>query len=73
ERVKDGMARARKENKKIGRPAILEKRGIDPSKIRELRESGKSIREISQIVGIKRSTVHGILKSLSEKPISQKD
>ncbi|MEM0136478.1 MAG: helix-turn-helix domain-containing protein [Thermoplasmatales archaeon] len=35
----------------------------------ELRESGKSIREISQIVGIKRSTVHGILKSVSEKEL----
>ena len=32
------------------------------------RESGKSIREISQIVGIKRSTVYDIIKS-SEKPI----
>jgi DNA invertase Pin-like site-specific DNA recombinase len=71
ERVRDGMARARKENKKIGRPEILEKRGIDISRIIELRESGKSIRDISQIIGIKRSTVHGILKSVSEKPTPQ--
>lgn len=71
ERVRDGMARARKENRKIGRPEILKKRGIDPSKIIKLRESGKSIREISQLVGIKRSTVHGILKSVSEKPTPQ--
>ena len=71
ERVRDGMARARNENKKIGRPEILEKRGIDASRIIELRESGKSIREISQLVGIKRSTVHGILKSVSEKPTTQ--
>ncbi len=71
ERVRYGMARARKENRKIGRPEILEKRGIDISRIIELRESGKSIREISQLVGIKRSTVHGILKSVSENPTPQ--
>ena len=71
ERVKDGMARAKSEKKRIGRPGALEKRGVDPSRIIELRESGKSIREISQLVGIKRSTVHGILKSVSEKPTSQ--
>ncbi len=71
ERVRDGMARARNENKKIGRPEILEKRGIDVTRIIELRESGKSIREISQLVGIKRSTVHGILKSVSEKLTTQ--
>ena len=68
ERVRDGMARARNENKKIGRPVVLEQKGIDLSKIVDLKESGKSIREISQLVGIKRSTLHGILKSLSEKP-----
>ena len=68
ERVRDGMARARNENKKIGRPVIIEKRGVDTSFLMELKKEGRSIREISQLVGIKRSTVHGILKSLSEKP-----
>ena len=67
ERVRDGMARARNEHKKIGRPVILEKKGIDISKILDLKESGKSIREISQLVGIKRPTLHGTLKSVSEK------
>ena len=71
ESVRDGMARARNENKKIGRPEIVEKRGIAASSIIELRESGKSIRENSQLVGIKRSTVHGVPKSVSEKPIPQ--
>ncbi|MCL5800572.1 MAG: recombinase family protein [Candidatus Thermoplasmatota archaeon] len=71
ERVRDGMARARNENKRIGRPEILTKRGIDPSRIIQLRDSGKSIREISQLVGIKRSTVYGIPKSVSEKPTPQ--
>jgi len=71
ERVRDGMARARNENKRIGRPVVLESRGIDPSELIRLRDTGKSIRQISQILGIKRSTVHGILKSVSEKPTSQ--
>lgn len=71
ERVRDGMASARSEHKRTGRPEILEKRGINPGKIIELRESGKSMREISQLVGIKRSTVHGILKTLYEKPTPQ--
>ncbi len=71
ERVGDGMARARKENKKIGRPEILTQRGIDSTRIVQSRDSGKSIEEISQLVGIKRSTVHGILKSVSEKPTPQ--
>ena len=71
ERVRDGMARARNENKRIGRPEVLEKKGIDLSRLLELRDEGKSIREISQMVGIKRSTVHGILKSVSEKPTPQ--
>jgi DNA-binding IclR family transcriptional regulator len=30
--------------------------------------AGMSSGDISQLVGIKRSTVHGILKSVSEKP-----
>ena len=68
ERVRDGMAGARNENKKIGRPVVLEQKGVDSSRLVELKREGKSIREISQQVGIKRSTVHGILKSLSEKP-----
>jgi DNA invertase Pin-like site-specific DNA recombinase len=68
ERVRDGMARARNENKKIGRPVVLEQKGVNSSRLLELKREGKSIREISQLVGIKRSTVHGILKSLSEKP-----
>ena len=56
------MTRAREENRKISRPEILKKKGVDASRIIELRESGESIKEISQLVGIKRSTFHGIVK-----------
>ena len=55
ERVRDGMARARNENKKIGRPVVLEQKGINLSDLVSLKKEGKSIREISQIVKIKRS------------------
>jgi DNA invertase Pin-like site-specific DNA recombinase len=41
ERVRDGMARAKSEHKKIGRPNVLEKKGIDISKLVKLKESGK--------------------------------
>ena len=51
ERVRDGMARARKENKKIGRPVVLEQKGIDALRLVNLRREWKSIREISQLVG----------------------
>ena len=66
ERVRDGMARARNENKKIGRPVVLEQKGINLSDLVSLKKGGKSIREISQIVKIKRSTVQRLL---SQKPI----
>ena len=66
ERVRDGMARARNENKKIGRPVVLEQKGINLSDLVSLKKEGKSIREISQIVKIKRSTVQ---RSPSQKPI----
>ena len=66
ERVRDGMARARNENKKIGRPVVLEQKGINLSDLVSLKKEGKSIREISQIVKIKRSTVQRLL---SQKPI----
>ena len=66
ERVRDGMARARKENKKIGRPVVLEQKGLSMSDLSKLRQEGKSIREISQALKIKRSTVQRLL---SQKPI----
>ena len=68
ERVRDGMARARKENKKIGRPVVLEQKGLSMSDLSKLRQDGKSIREISQALKIKRSTVQRLL---SQKPIPE--
>jgi DNA invertase Pin-like site-specific DNA recombinase len=67
-RVRDGMARAKKENKKIGRPVVLEQKGIKILDLINLKDEGKSIREISQILKIKRSTVQRLL---SQKPTPQ--
>jgi DNA invertase Pin-like site-specific DNA recombinase len=51
--------------KKLGRPEVVsaELRG----RMQELKNAGKSIRAISQVVGIKRSTVH---RALSQKSTS---
>ena len=54
--------------RKLEGQVVLEQKRVDSSRLVELKREGKSIREISQLVGIKRSTVHRILKSLSEKP-----
>ncbi|MCL5990187.1 MAG: recombinase family protein [Candidatus Thermoplasmatota archaeon] len=62
ERVRDGMARARNENKKIGRPVILQKRGVYASLLMELKREGKSIMKIFWLVAIKNlliKTNHG--------------
>lgn len=69
ERVKDGMARAKLEHKKIGRPKVMDQKGIELSELQNLHDRGKSIRQISQLLGIKRSTVHAMIKKLpSENP-----
>ena len=66
ERLRDGMARARKENKKIRKSVVMEQKGIKISDRLNLKNEGKSIREISQALKIKRSTVQRLL---SQKPI----
>ena len=60
ERVKDGMARARKEGKLIGRGKSDRTRKME-KRILDLRSQGESIRMISQKVNLPRSTVHDVL------------
>ena len=60
ERVKDGMARARKEGKLIGRGRADKTKKME-KRIIELRTQGESIRMISQKTNLPRSTVHSIL------------
>ena len=60
ERVKDGMARARREGRLIGRGKSDRTRKME-KRILELRSQGESIRMISQKVNLPRSTVHDVL------------
>jgi putative DNA-invertase from lambdoid prophage Rac len=65
DRVKDGIARAKLRGIRLGRPRLIDVRGIDREKIIELRREGKSIRSIAMAVGIGRSSVQRLL---SQKP-----
>ena len=60
ERVKDGMARARKEGKLVGRGRSRETEK-KKKRILYLGTKGHSVRMISEIVNLPRSTVHDIL------------
>jgi len=53
ERVRAGMARARAEGKRIGRPT----RPVDLEELRRLRGQGLSIRQVARAVGVPSSTV----------------
>jgi DNA invertase Pin-like site-specific DNA recombinase len=57
ERVKAGMARAKAQGVKFGRPTVLVNRG----RICELAEAGRPIAEIARGAGISRSTVRAII------------
>jgi DNA invertase Pin-like site-specific DNA recombinase len=64
ERVRAGMARARAEGKRIGRPV----RWVDTVELRRLRSEGRSIREIARHVGVPRSTIAKRLAILAQAP-----
>jgi DNA invertase Pin-like site-specific DNA recombinase len=60
ERVRDGLARAKKEGTKLGK-RTSEKTRSQYKKVLELKNDGFSIREISQRTNLGRGTVHNIL------------
>ena len=60
ERVKDGMARAKREGKMIGRGRSKRSKDME-KRILQLANQGESIRMIAQKCNIPRSTVHDIL------------
>jgi DNA invertase Pin-like site-specific DNA recombinase len=61
ERVRAGMARARAEGKRIGRPV----RRLDLEELRRLRLHGQSIRQIGRTLGVPPSTVAKRLAGLA--------
>lgn len=59
ERVIAGLANARSKGKKLGRPG----KELDPDKVRELKQTGKSIREIARALGVSTTPILKILRS----------
>ncbi len=55
ERTKAGLAAARRRGRYPGRPRALDARGL--RRARRMRDAGKSIRHISDVLGVGRSTV----------------
>lgn len=64
ERVNGGIKRARANGKKLGRPETE----MDEDKLIELRNQGMSIRKLSQVFHVTRSTIHNRIKTLSKNP-----
>ena len=62
ERQREGIKTARAKGKHLGR----KKNVIDEVEISRLKESGKSVREISEIMGIPKSTIYDRLKSFKQ-------
>jgi len=61
ERVKAGMAAAKRRGKHCGRPNV----SIDSEKIKIMRAEGKSLREIGKILGISHQTVSATLEQFN--------
>jgi DNA invertase Pin-like site-specific DNA recombinase len=60
ERVKAGLARARAQGKRLGRPMIVSE-GVRASVVKA-RNEGLSMRKIAEVEGVSVGTVYGILK-----------
>ena len=66
DRVTDGIARTRRSGKHWGRKRRIDERNVSLGQIVELRAQGKSVREISQTIGIGKSTIYNILRYSQE-------
>lgn len=53
ERTRAGLARARREGKRLGRPRVV----IDVPRARRLRGEGRSIRDVARVLGVSRSVL----------------
>ena len=65
ERVVMGLARARKQGKRLGRPRVH----VDALEITALREQGHSWREITELLGVSKGTAQRAVRGLME-PLS---
>ncbi|MCL5781930.1 MAG: recombinase family protein [Patescibacteria group bacterium] len=70
ERVRDGMARAKRSGISIGRPRIIDRK--TGNQILKMRKEGSTYREISRAMGIKKMTIYNWIK-MYKKDSHQKD
>ena len=61
ERTRAGMENARREGKRIGRPPALGKREL--ARARRMRQAGRSLRHIGQVLGVSHATILTVLKA----------
>jgi DNA invertase Pin-like site-specific DNA recombinase len=59
ERTREGLARARREGKQIGRPRVA----VDLDEALRLRSRGKGVRGIARALGVGPATVHRVLQA----------
>lgn len=67
ERVAMGIARARKEGKRLGRPRAL----VDEVKICELIAAGKSLKSVAKDAGVARGTIRSIVARRGNKAVNE--
>jgi DNA invertase Pin-like site-specific DNA recombinase len=61
-RTKAGLAAARRRGVKLGgRKPVLDRKGRE--RVKRLRETGKSIRQIATLVGVSVGSVHAVLRA----------
>ncbi len=63
ERVRAGVAAARRRGKRLGRPKVE----VPVARAQRLRAQGRSLSEVAQILGVSRSTLH---RALPKNPSS---
>jgi DNA invertase Pin-like site-specific DNA recombinase len=59
ERVRSGLARAKAQGKKLGRPSVVDARKLKI--VRDGKKAGLSVRKIAAKAGLSTGTVHGLL------------
>jgi DNA invertase Pin-like site-specific DNA recombinase len=64
ERVKAGLANAKRRGRKVGRPRAI----VNVGKVREMAANGLSARAIAKAIGVSDYTVRGILSSREKTP-----
>jgi DNA invertase Pin-like site-specific DNA recombinase len=66
ERVRDGISRARKQGKALGRPRVE----VDALQVAGLRARGLSWNQIAETLSVGRGTAERAFRTLSQKPLS---